>query len=352
MSNDTVYLLIDGKLIEHFISYNVMSDLFVAEDTFQLELANPEIFIEEGQECELYVNDRLELKGYIEVVDETSDKSGTKVIVEGKDFMGLLVSSYCEDFIKLENIELKALAERLLRKVPYINLNDIKYGKGDKDRAVELSQRKEEFDYVQIEPGQTIFDVLKNYAMSRGMLFFNLPDGTFVFGQPVTAGEPEFTLIRRKSGKGNNIKGGGRKRDISRRYSRVKVIGQKQGSDSLTSTDLNVEGVYEDKDFPFYKPFVATTEYDGQDPIKYAKILAENQQFNGNQFTYTVRGHSQGTKNYQVNKVCHVIDETLVNKDGSTVDDNFLIYSRVFERSKESGTTTTLKLSKLGVLPT
>jgi prophage tail gpP-like protein len=352
MPSDTAYLLIDGKLIEHFVSYKVTSDIFVAEDAFQLDLANPEIFIEEGQQCELYVNDQLELKGYVESIDETSDKNGTKVIVEGKDLMGLLAGTYCEEFIKLENIELKELAKRLLKKVPYINLKGIKYGKGDKDRAVELSQRKEEYEYVQIEPGQTVFDVLKNYAMSRGMLFFSMPDGTFVFGQPVTAGEPEFTLIRRKSGKGSNIKGGGRRRDISRRYSKVKVIGQKQGSDPLIATDLNVEGVYEDRDFPFYKPFVATTEYDGQDPVKYAKILAENQQFNGNQLTYTVRGHSQGTKNYQVNKVCHVIDETLVNKDGSTVDDNFLIYSRVFGRSKDTGTTTTLKLSKLGVLPT
>jgi len=60
------------------------------------------------------------------------------------------------------------------------------------------------------------------------MLFFSMPDGTFVFGEPLTSGKAEYTLI-----KGFNILEGERTRDISKRYKTVTVTGQQQGTQSL-----------------------------------------------------------------------------------------------------------------------
>jgi len=344
--SDSVSLLINKKKIENFQSYRIESNIFTADDAFSLELSNPEIDISGGQQVELFVNGERELTGIIDRVHPSYDKSGRKLVVEGRDLMGVLVDSYCEEFITIENIELKALAARLLKNVKFIKIKEIQYGSGDKNRAVPLKHKKEEYEFTQIEPGQTIFDVLNQYALSRGMLFFSLPKGTFVFGQPVTKGKAEFTLTNRIGDPGeNNIISGDETRDISKQYSKLTVMAQKQGTDATAAVDINAKYTLPNPGYPFYKPFVARAEHDGQSPKKYAKVLLEKQQFDGYQLEYKTHGHSQGTKNWQVNAVCHVIDEVFA------VEQDFLIYSRVFEKSKENGVFTTLKLSKLGVLP-
>lgn len=342
---DNISLVIGDQVIENFISYQVESDLFVAGDAFKLDLVNPEIEIKEGARCRLEVNGVRELEGIIDRIVEGYSKAGRKLTIEGRDLMGLLVDSYCEEYITLEDITLKALAQKLLKNIPFINTKEIIYGKGNKDRAVPLSTKEEDYEFAQIEPGQTVFEVLRNYALSRGMLFFNHPDGTLIFGEPVTSGSPDYTLICRKDGTGNNIMSSERVRDISKRFSKVTITGQKQGADDREVDDINFEGTVEDKSFPFKKPFVATLEFDGQNPKKFANILMDKQKFDGFELSYKTNGHSQDGKNFQVNSICHVIDEIY------GYDDDFLVYGRVFEMSKRDGVTTTLKLSRLGEMP-
>jgi len=68
--------------------------------------------------------------------------------------------------------------------------------------------------------------------MSRGVLFFALPDGTFVFGKPESKAKPEFQFIDRKSDpRENNVLEGVLDENISKRYSQVRVMGQPQGTD-------------------------------------------------------------------------------------------------------------------------
>jgi prophage tail gpP-like protein len=194
---DKVELLVDGKKVDRFKSYEVTSNLFTAADAFTLELSNPGVDIPAGARCRLVVNGAPELDGIVDVVERSYDKAGSALTVSGRDLMGLLVDSYCEEFVTLQNIELKALAERLLKKVPHINRKAIVYGKGDKSRAVELTETKEEYEFTQIQPGETVFEVLRKYALSRGMLFFSRPDGTMVFGLPRAGGEARFTVTHR-----------------------------------------------------------------------------------------------------------------------------------------------------------
>lgn len=341
---DSIRLVIGKKEIEDFISYKIESNLFVADDAFSLELANPEAEIKEGQQCEIYVNDKRELTGLIDKISEHYDKQGRKLTIEGRDLLGLLVDSYCEEFTTKQNIELKELTKQLLQKVPFIKRKDIKYGKGNKERAVPLNHKKEEFEFIQIKPGQTIFDVLREHAMARGMLFYNLPDGTLMFGEPLTSGKAEYALICAKNSKNNNIIEGNKIRNISKRHSKIVVIGQIQGIEGIAPENVNKQGTIEDKTFPFYKPFVAEAKEDGQLPQKYAKVIMEKQRFEGFHLSYKTYGHSQNNKNYQVNSICHVKDEIF------GVDKDYLVYARTFEMSKQA-VWTTLKLSELGVLP-
>lgn len=344
---DKVSLYIDNQKIEDFLSYTIESDIYTADDAFSLELANPQIVIKEGHRCELYVNDTIELTGIIDRVTQSYDKSGVRLKVEGRDLMGLLVDSYCEEFITLQQIKVKDLAERLLKNVPFINRKKIIYQenffkkKAKGESSIALLDAPHNFS--QIEPGMTIFEVLKDYAGSRGMMFFCLPDGTIVFGKPKEKGEPTFSIICTKDGKDNNVLEGEMTKDISKRYSKYVVIGQQQGTDLISIDNINTKASIEDKEFPFYKPMVAKNNNDYQSPKLHARMLLEKSRHQGFQLSYKVYGHSQNGKNWTINELCSVKDEVL------NIEGTYLIYARTFEMSKQ-GVYTSLKLGIPGVV--
>ena len=340
---DSVSPTIGDRTLDRFLSYRIESNLFTADDAWEVKLAKPGFTANAGDRCEVYVNGTLELTGITDKVSLRSDKDGVKLTLSGRDLMGLLTDSYAEDYRQKTGEKLEALAERLLANVPYINRKDIVYGVGDKSRAVPLTQKEEEFDFTEVEPTKTIFEILKEYALARGMLFFSLPDGKIVFGQPATSGEPAF-FIHQKA-KSTNVLEGEKTDDISRRYSKVTVMGQRQGDDLFGAEEVNFSATVTDDDFPVKpKPFVAQGTHDGLAPAKYAAILMSRQQFEGFSLTYKTSGHSQNGKNWTVNAVCRVEDDLL------DVYGDYLVYERVFEMGRQ-GVFTTVKLSKLGLLP-
>ncbi len=352
--SDKISLLVDGRKIEHFESYSIEADIYTADDAFSLELANPEIEITPGKKCELYVNDTLELTGIIDRVTRTYDKAKSAVRVEGRDLMGLLVDSYCERFFDVQGKTVKQLAETLLTDIPFINRKNIVYQENFvgklKGKKQTVSQPITGFvdtpqKISRIEPGMTVFEVLKNYAASRGLMFWAMPNGTFVFGRPKAGGEPLFNLTCMKSGSGNNILDGEQIEDISKRYSKVIVIGQGQGheTDGSDATKVNSKAIKEDKDFPFRKPYVTKMTNDSQSPALHARLLLEKQRHDGFQLRYKVPRHSQDGKNWAINELCQIRDEVL------NINRSYLIFGRTFELSKQ-GCFTRLKLGEPGLV--
>jgi prophage tail gpP-like protein len=344
-ARDTIMLQLDDQQVHDFVSYRVSSNLFEAADGFELELASTSVRVQPGQQCKLYVNDVLELVGIVDRIAEERKKSTATLKLAGRDLMGLLVDSYAEDFKDIPNESLSALTQRLLAKIPFINRKRIIFGAGSKDRAVPLTAKDEEYDFTEVQPARTVFEIMKRHALSRGQLFFCMPDGTFVFGQPRTSGAARYVLISRLDGADNNVIEADRTRDISKRYSKIIAIAERQGTDAWEPEELYQVADIEDKTFPFYKPFVVTVDNDGQHPERYARVLMDKQRFEGFQLSYKTGGHSQAGRNWQVNEICRVID------DPWQIDADHLIYGRTFELSKSDGATTTLLLSHLGVLP-
>ncbi len=189
-----------------------------------------------------------------------------------------------------------------------------------------------------------MFDVLKDYAESRGAMFFSLPDGTFVFGRPKAKGKPLFTITRRLDGAGNNVMDGSRVRDISQQYSKIIVVGQKQGADGIEAADLNTMAVVDVADVPFYKPFVEVNNNDLASPANAGRVIAERQRAMGLQLSYTAPGLSVLGRNWAVNELCDVQDE----KWG--IHGAYLIYGRTFRLDKSRGPVTELRLGLPGVI--
>lgn len=341
---DKIFLQIDNMKIEHFLSYSVHNHLFNAADSFSMELMNPKIKIKEGARCKLYVNDRLELNGIVERIAERYDKAKRSLTIEGRDLMGLVADSYVEDFFDLKDHSLKDIAQRLLKNIPFINRKKIIYAKGSKERSVSQDNKELTMDVTSPSPGDRVFEVLARCAMSHGLLFFSLPDGTFVFGKPRARGNIDFVLVCRKDVKGNNILEAERVRDIKAHFSKVTVTGDRQGRDNLGVDDLGYNVSVEDKSYPFYKPKVLDTSYADSDPESFAKLEMKHDRFEGLLLNYKTFAHSQNGKNYQVNDICHVEDEVF------GISGNYLIYARTFKMSK-NGVFTDLNLSRLGILP-
>ena len=350
--SDNVALHVSGMKIDKFLSYRIDADLYCADDYFSLEFANPGIDIDPGMRCELYVNDRRELTGIIDKVTDSDDKSGSTLAVEGRDLMGLLVDSHVESFPDVEEIALKELAEMLLANVPYINRKNVRYQGGlagpasgtvSETAAAGVEAMADEQKILHIEPGQSIFDVLSQAAKNRGAMFFALPDGTFVFGRPKTGGQPLFNIVHRKDGKGNNAIKTTRTRDISRRYSKITVIGQQQGYDDIDINDINIGASITDDTVPFYKPMVAVANEDDKSPAEMTRMLKEMQRKEGFSLAYTSKGHSQNGRNWAINELCRVRDAK------RNIDGNYLIAGRTFELSKENGRTTEVRLGMPGV---
>ena len=343
---DNISLSFGGRKITEFSEYSVDSDLYTAGDAFSVTLPDPAFAVNPGQQFQLFVNDRLEMTGIIDRVSEYNGKDGSRVVVEGRDLLGLVVDSYCEEFITLEGVTLKA--ERLLRAVPFINRKNIEYQAGIAGATASKTGDNDLFDLsqdlAQIEPGQTVFEVLRDFAESRGAMFFSLPDGTFVFGRPKAKGKPLFTITRRLDGAGNNVMDGSRVRDISQQYSKIIVVGQKQGADGIEAADLNTIAIAQVDDVPFYKPFVEINNNDLASPANAGRVIAERQRAMGLQLSYTTPGHSVNGRNWAVNELCAVLDEKF------EINGTYLIYGRTFRIDKSRGPVTELRLGLPGVI--
>ena len=287
------------------------------------------------------------------------------------------MDSCCEEFKTVQNATIKELAESLLKNVPFINKKAIVYeedfrgslkkkkGKGGKtgksgSPAVgrySIGSGKAAHAFAQIQPGQTILDVLKIYCQSRGFMMWVMPDGTFVFGTPKEGGQPLYSLATRKSNpQENNIIDGIVDENLSKRYSKVTVTGQQQGTNSqgggryssgssseTGAAGINTKASILDPTFPFYKPYVATDNNDSRSPELHGQMLLDKMKYEGFQIHYTVKGHSQNGLNYMINEMARVTDEVF------GFDRDFLIYGRTFRRSKE-GVHTVLRLGYPGLV--
>jgi len=144
-----------------------------------------------------------------------------------------------------------------------------------------------------------------------------MPDGTFVFGRPLAKGGPEYSLTMRLDGKGNNVIESDCVEDISRRYSKIIVVGQQQGGQAIfNASGINTYTTRTVSDAPLKKTFVTVDNNDNVSPAMRARLIEEKQRRESFKLKYTVGRHSQNGKNWQINKFCHVVDEPQgINKD-------------------------------------
>lgn len=342
--SEKMELKIGSYVVDDFIGYSCDADLYNADDVFSMSFANPNVNINVGAPCQLsIVKDNggraVVMTGFIERVESSYSKGSKTLNVSGRDLMGMLSKAYCTEFLTLENMKLIDAAARLTKNLPYIAKSSIGYQDG-------CQQCDIPHKLFQIEPGMRVFDVLWNYAAMRGLMFYAKPDGTFLFGKPKTRGKALFGITNRKSGVSNNAIDSTQIRDITESYSSIRLLSHDQGDDdNIVDTDqYTLKNPNHPTTLPI--PFVGFSSSDGVSLKSSCQMIADEQNHRSLQLEYTVQGHTCNGIPWDINELCTVVDEDHIPK----VNGDYLIYGRTFEKSKNGGTITRLKLSTRGNL--
>jgi prophage tail gpP-like protein len=335
--SDTAEIIIGDHKYTRFKKYRIESDLYAAAGAFEFDLY-PDLIIEvkPGDRAQVYINGVLEMTGIIDRVSTAYDSTGRSINVAGRDLMGIVVDSYCEEWHTISNKNLIQVAEKLLKNVPYINRKSIE--------ADDTAKKRDALKpYLQPSPGDRIFDVLKEAAASRGIVFYSTASGGLCFRKPMGRGAVVMNISRRLGKPNTYIIRGERVQDYSERYSKYTVLTQEQGLDVDDPPWINDIARVEDKGVPFYKPFVEAIEEDRESVHKRANMILEQRRAKSATVKYQLAGHSQGVYNWSVNELVRVNDDEL------DINDNLLIYSRIFEMSR-GGITTELTLGEAGLV--
>ncbi|MBI5561409.1 MAG: hypothetical protein HY894_00950 [Deltaproteobacteria bacterium] len=354
---DSVALVIGNRSYSTFLSYEVDSNVLIPADAFSCRIssADADSGLKAGERFRLVVNGRLEMSGLIDKVSMQYSKGSQELRVEGRDLMGLLVDSSVEKWKTVTEVTLKDLAQRLLKNVPYLDKSDVRYGVEKKDSGVKAKKVKKDetkggfgdtsSSVCDYEPGISVFEALSDHSQRHGLLMWMEPDGVLVFGELKGKNEPpEFSFYTHKGrerGK-NNVISATLTDDISTRYSRLTVVAQVQGTDSLGAGEQTVTKTARDEKFPFKKPLVLQVQCSGEAAaLRQAQWELKKREAEGWRIELVAAGHSQGGKNYRANSVCYIKDEAL------GLDGTYLILGRKFTLDRNDGPRTRLTIGRL-----
>lgn len=336
MKSETVSIQLKEEEVSGFSEYSITSDIFVADDQFSFVLGDWRTKVENGEKVVVTVDGERVLVGILDRVERSFSKTEGRVLsLSGRSSMAHLVDNYVTKFRSLRG-KLEDIANDLLtdvRSLPYFGdqFKEIEFQPGTKRLNIEEGQR--------IEPGMTIFDALDTAARARGLIFFDRPDGSFVFGKPKENGETKFTLnITERDG--CDVIDGRSSVDISGLYSKLVVIGQIEGEVRAANVQYTLE---EYAVLPFLKTMVIERNSTFDSPKETARAAMEKQMASSFELSYTVPGHTQNGRPWAINELVDVNDEILGIRGA------FLVYARTFKRGS-GGTTTELRLGPPGII--
>lgn len=357
---DDISLKSGGTEIKNALSYSVQSDLFSGSDGFSITTAPPKVdLIKKGDYATLFVNRQQEMRGVVLSRISSVSKGSESVTFEGTDLLGELVRRSVDEFQTFpEDTTLEELADTLIGDLGILNMTDVIFGEGSKDAIVQGSASAGRFGASQtsklkINPGETYFEVLSNQARLLGLRLFSDTRGRIVFGKMKTLNVGEIPPVI-----DNSIVNEATFNDsIEDLYNEVRFVGSsnKNKFGPSPAGDLGALGQAFISDFKgaealpegFERVLVKTKNPSSEDMNLQAQQMLARQIFESKSLEITVREHSHPSSGtvWQTNQVVKV---NLEYESFKIKNENYLIFRRVFERTKDDGPTTGLSLGKLG----
>lgn len=194
--------------------------------------------------------------------------------------------------------------------------------------------------FVEVSPGDSVFDVIKKAANSQGYLFWASPEGQLVFDKPVERGKADFRIHAFENGEEMDYIEGSVTETLNGQHSLIKVIGESQDDSDIKYVAASVKN----DDFPFYRPLVVNWNENEGPAKKTAELQLATEKASAIQLEYTMPGHSQNGIPWTINAFCDVED----HYNGAV--DSYLIKRRTFTLSRSEGKRTRLELQPGGSL--
>lgn len=331
MNPDEVILLVRNARVDKFVSYTIDSDLYSPEGSFSFE-CDSRYDVNKGDTCQIFVNRVCVMAGIIDTVRRSLSRSGPKMEIEGRSVAAVLADSSVTKFATLPTT-LPQLTERLVRDLPFLSRKDFVFKSGSDKAKV---QRK----FVEVSPGDSVFEVIKKAANSQGYLFWASPEGQLVFDKPVERGKADFKIHAFENGEEMDYIEGSVTETLDGQHSLIKVVGESQDDNDIKYVAASVKN----SDFPFYRPLVVNWNENEGLAKKTAELQLATEKAAAIQLEYTMPGHSQNGIPWTINAFCDVEDHY------NGANDAYLIKHRTFTLDRNEGKRTKLELQPGGSL--
>lgn len=365
---DRVSIEVGGRELTVYKAYSADSNLLIPADEFSVTVPGARPEFKTGDRFNLKVNGHQEMNGIIEKRELHTGAAGNETTLSGRDLMGLAVDG-CLDKAHWKtkaNVQLKPLAASLLSTLPYLKDRKPVFMHELADTGVSgrksvlkkstpsglAAELTSAFADEQFSAGTTVFDALADRAQRHGLLLWMAPDGTLVFGRPIgaeVAAAYHFYLYEKPSSivenaaAHNNVLSVALTDDLSKRYSKITVVGQREGSEFISADGHDIYEPEKDGTFPYSsKHLVIQRECKTpQEARQLAKIEMQKRIAASWRLKLDVIGHSQDGNNYRANEAC----EAVIEPHGVT--GKFIVLGRRFIYSEADGQKTALELGKI-----
>lgn len=331
MNNDEVIVAVKNAKMDRFVNLSTTSDLFAPEGSFSFEV-DSRYNVSEGDLCSIFINRKIVMAGIVDTVKRSLSRQGPVLSFEGRSVASILTDSCVTKFATLPT-KLDALAERLVRPLPFIGKKDFVYNSDSKKEKV---SRK----FVELSPGDTVFEVIKRAANSQGYLFWASPEGKFVFDKPLVRGRSDYKIHALENGSEMDYIEGSVESTINGIHSEVFVVGESQDDDDIKYVKARAKNDC----VPFAKPLVVNWNENDGPAKRTAELQVAVEKSSSIQLQYTVNGFSQNGNVWAINRFVDVKD------DYNGVKGSYLIKSVTFTLDRQNGKRTKLELQPGGSL--
>ena len=306
----------------------ITHDMQSAASNFQLQLASNDLIstnIIEGEPCEILINSKPVITGYIDVLSIDYDKNNYSVSIEGRSKISDLIDC---------SIPAKKMAGVQFNNQTFLQLCQVLSGQFDINVVDDVGGWKP-IKRVVFEQGQTLFEFLELIARSQAVLLQSNSVGDLVITR---AGSQR---INTALALGENILSASTKRDITSRFSHYYFTGQTWGDDSKSGTSIaHISESVKDENIR-YRPTVFQVEnVTDLAQLKARATWQRNINYGRSRpVIYKVNGWQHRNGLWAINRKVKVIDSWL------GIDDWLLITKVVFSLTEEG------ELTEITVMP-
>lgn len=338
--NDAVSLNIGGQAHSTWESYEIDSDLLIPADGWQFTIAargqKLPANVVAGAQIDVRVGDDLVLTGRIDSIKQSVRKTGRSYQLTGRDMAAQLVDCSAPVFVR----KMSTLREIVTSIVRPLGITKVRL----QTTASGATREK-----VNVEPGDTAWELLRNAAEAEGLWPWFDPDGTLVIGGPDYSTPPVAVLICNEDG--SNVELMERTDNVADRFSEITVLGQTHATQEEGGKH-NLRGSAKDTGVTWSRPkIVVDHETDTAELCneRAAKLMGDSR-LKGFEVNVTVQGHRIDAPGEPGDgKLWQPGQRVWIKSDVLDLDGVFFLMARKFMRSRGYGTTTELTLKEDGV---